>query len=35
MVEHGDALLQTALDLATVLRREIGELPGLKTIRVQ
>ena len=32
MVEHGDALVQTALDLATELRREIDELPGMRVL---
>ncbi|MFZ1995158.1 MAG: hypothetical protein WAU75_13675 [Solirubrobacteraceae bacterium] len=32
MVEHGHALLQTALDLATQLRREIDQLPGMHVL---
>jgi arginine decarboxylase len=32
MVEHGHALLQTALELATKLRRDIDELPGMSVL---
>ncbi len=33
MVENGSALLQAALDLATVLRRDIDDLPGLHVLQ--
>jgi arginine/lysine/ornithine decarboxylase len=32
MVQHGHALLQTSLDLATELRRDIDELPGMHVL---
>ena len=32
MVEHGEPMLQTALELATELRREIDELPGMHVL---
>lgn len=32
MVERGDELLQAALDLATDLRRQIGQLPGMHVL---
>jgi arginine decarboxylase len=32
MVEHGHALLQTALELATKVRRDIYELPGMSVL---